>query len=69
MIGNRETNFPLKLSLTGEEVLNLCKVFANNPAMDLSKAQINVYSNNDISLYAGIMVNNIIKAFIKTWCN
>ena len=39
---NNKTNFPNKLSLTGTQVLRICKVFANNSSANikLSKAQL-----------------------------
>ena len=42
MIGDNETNFPHKLSLTNRQVLNLCKAFANHLSADikLSKTQL-----------------------------
>ena len=42
MIGDNETNFPLKLLLTNRQVLNLRKAFANHLSADikLSKTQL-----------------------------
>ena len=42
MIGDDETNFPHKLSLTNRQVATLCKVFADKSSTDikLSKTQI-----------------------------
>ena len=42
MIGDNETNFPHKLSLTNRQVTNLCKAFANYLSTDikLSKTQL-----------------------------
>ena len=42
MIGDNETNFPLKLSLTNRQVANLRKTFADKSSNDikLSKSQI-----------------------------
>ena len=42
MIGDNETNFPLKLSLTNRQVANLRKAFADKSSNDikLSKSQI-----------------------------
>ena len=42
MIGNNESNFPHKLLLSGRQVSNLCKSFANNSSTDikLSKSQL-----------------------------
>ena len=42
MIGDDETNFPLKLSLTNRQVANLRKAFADKSSNDikLSKSQI-----------------------------
>ena len=42
MIGDSETNFPHKLSLTCRQVANLCKAFTNHSLTDikLSKTQL-----------------------------
>ena len=42
MIGNNESNFPHKLLLSGRQVSNLLKSFANNSSTDikLSKSQL-----------------------------
>ena len=42
MIGDDETNFPHKLSLTNKQVVHLCKAFADKSSNDikLSKTQM-----------------------------
>ena len=42
MIGDNQTNFLHKLSLTNRQVSNLCKAFANHSSTDikLSKTQL-----------------------------
>ena len=42
MIGDNETDFPHKLSLTNRQVANILKVFANNSSANikLSKTQL-----------------------------
>ena len=42
MLGDNETDFPLKLLLTNRQVSNLCKAFANHLSADikLSKTQL-----------------------------
>ena len=42
MVGDNETNFPQKLSVTNSQVSNLCKAFANHLSTDikLSKTQL-----------------------------
>ena len=35
MIGDSETNFPHELLLTGRQVSNFCKSFANNSSTDI----------------------------------
>ena len=49
MIGDDETNFPHKLSLTNRQVSNLCKAFANYLSTDIKllKTQISKMNNQE----------------------
>ena len=77
MIGDNETNFPHKLSLTNRQVSNLCKAFANHLSADikLSKTQLSkmIQSGKFLSRLFGPLLKivlplmkNIIKPLAKS---
>ena len=77
MVGDDETNFPHKLSLTKRQVANLCKAFANNLSTDieLSKSQIckMVQSGGSLGRLLGTLLEtglplmkNVIKPLTKS---
>ena len=77
MVGDDETNFPHKLSLTNRQVANLCKAFANNLSTDieLSKSQIckMVQSGGSLGRLLGTLLEtglplmkNVIKPLTKS---
>ena len=78
MVGDDETNFPHKLSLTNRQVANLCKAFANNLSTDieLSKSQIckMVQSGGSLGRLLGTLLEtglplmkNVIKPLTKAF--
>ena len=62
IIGDNETNFPHKLSLTDREVLNLCKSFANNLSDDIK------LTNTQLSkmMQSGGFLNRLLRPLLKT---
>ena len=77
MIGDNETNFPLKLLLTNRQVSNLRKAFANNSSADikLSKTQLSkmIQSGGFLSRLLGPLlktglplIKNVIKPIAKS---
>ena len=71
MIGDDETNFPLKLSLTNRQVANLRKAFADKSSNDikLSKSQITkmIQSGGFIGRLLGPLLNTGLPLIKK--CN
>ena len=77
MIGDNETNFPHKLSLTNRQVSNLRKAFANNSSTDikLSKTQLSqmIQSGEFLGRLLGPLqktklplIKNVIKPLAKS---
>ena len=77
MIGDDETNFPHKLSLTNKQVVHLCKAFADKSSNDikLSKTQMSkmIQSGGFLGRLFGsllktglLLINNVIKPLAKS---
>ena len=77
MIGDNETNFPHKLSLTNRQVPNLCKAFANHLSADLklSKTKLPkmIQSGGFLGRLLGPLlktglplIKNVIKPLVKS---
>ena len=77
MIGDNETNFPRKLSLTNRQVLNLCKAFANHLSADLklskTKLPMMIQSGGFLGRFLGPLlktglplIKNVIKPLAKS---
>ena len=77
MIGDDETNFPRKLSLTNTQVVNLRKAFAGNSSNDikLSKTQMSkmIKSGGLLGRFFGsllksalLLTKNVIKPLAKS---
>ena len=61
MIGDNETNFPLKLLLANRQVANLCKAFANHLSTDIKLPKSQLYKMIQSGGFLGRLLGPVLK--------
>ena len=61
MIGNNETNFPHELLLTGRQVSNIRKSFANNSSIDIELSRTQLSKMIQLGGFLSILLDPLLK--------